>query len=554
MTKIAASLCATISPRAGEGRARSPVNRALQMPWSVGGEPPTVFSPKPGDWSPPPVDELVAENIEPFWRPTRGKSKHMWVDLQNDVTVADLELAAREGYRAVEHLKRYTTLGMGTDQGRTSNVNGIGVVSVLDGRSIYEVGTTTYRPPYAATRMAAIADNRQGAQYHSKRLVPAHESHVALGAVFEDFGWQRPDWYRSNGEDREMAVAAEMNAVRSTVGVFDGSPLGKIEVSGPDASKFLNRFYVSNIMTLKPGRVRYSVMLRENGVVFDDGVLACIGEGFYLAGPTSGNADAVAAWLERWRQTEWAEFKVAVAPVTANWASVAISGPAARDLLSTFDTDIDLSPDAFPHMGFRQGMLEGVPARIQRVSFTGELQFEVNVPARFGRALFDRLITDGEALGARPTGMEAWMRLRLEKGYLHVGTDTNGRTSPADIGMGGIVERKAADFIGKRSLSLPYDVAEDREQLVGLKALEGTLSPGGRIIALGESGPPCRTDGNVTSACHSPSLGQSIGLALIERGHSRTGEAVRIVDGGTIATAEICKPPFYDPGDTRLKA
>lgn len=507
----------------------------------------------PSNWSAPDVVEHETGYATPHWRSTIGKSDRMWVDLQNDVTVADVELAKREGYISVEHLKRYTTLGMGTDQGRTSNVNGIGLMAEMSGRQIGEVGTTTFRPPYTAVRFSAIAGHLQGALYRPMRIMPAHDSHAEAEAEFDDFGWQRPDWYRTNGVDRETAVTAEVLAVRSAVGIFDGSPLGKIEVVGPDAAEFLNHFYVSNLMTLKPGRVRYSVMLREDGVIFDDGVVTCIDKGFYIAGPTSAHADAVAAWLERWRQTEWPDLRVATVPVTSNWASVALSGPRARDLLSALEPDIDVSPGAFPHMSFRLGRVAGVPARVSRISFTGELQYEVNVPARYGKALIDRLMQASKPLGARFVGMEAWLRLRVEKGYLHVGSDTNGRTSPLDIGMSGIVERKKTDFIGKRSLLLPYGRSEDREQLVGLRALKGHLAVGGRIVAAEETTPPCRTDGFVSSACYSPTLDASIGLALLERGANRHGETVRIIDGGQVIEAKICSPVFYDPDNERLK-
>lgn len=494
-----------------------------------------------------------AEPAAPFWRATTGRASTMWVDLQNDVTVADIELAAREGYQAVEHLKRYTTLGMGTDQGRTSNVNGLAVLAELTGRGLDEVGTTTFRPPYAGVRMATIAHVRHGDLYRPRRLMPAHDSHVAAGAVFEDFGWQRPDWYRCNGETREAAVGAEMAAVRGAVGVFDASPLGKIEVSGPDAAAFLDRFYVTNVMTLKPGALRYSVMLREDGIIFDDGVLACLGTGFYLASPTSGQADAVARWIERWRQTEWPAMKVAVAPVTANWASLALAGPRARDLLKTLNPSFDVSAETFRQMQIREGRLDGVPARIARVSFTGELQYEVSVPARYGRDLLEGFLAAGAALGVRRVGMEAWLRLRLEKGYIHVGADTNGRTTPDDIGMAALVRNKQADFIGKRSLNLPYGRNPVREQLVGVKALRGRLEVGGRVLAAGHSLPPCPSEGYVTSACDSPAAGGSIGLALIERGFARLGEAVRIYCGGRLVEAEICPAAFYDPEGGRLK-
>jgi sarcosine oxidase subunit alpha len=300
---------------------------------------------------PTPIDAVEADSfgtVAMLWRPSRGSSSAIWVDFQNDVKASDVELAARENYVSIEHLKRYTTLGMGTDQGRTSNVNGLALMAGLTGQAIDTVGTTTFRPPYTAVRMGAIANRRRGDLYKPRRLLPAYGTHEKQSAVFDDFGWERPDWYRCNGANREAAVAAEIAAVRTHVGVFDGSSLGKIEVTGPEAAKFLSRLYVSNIATLKRGRVRYSVMLKEDGVIFDDGVVACLAENYYLASPTSGQADAVAAWFERWRQTEWPSMRVAISVITSNWASIAIAGPRARVLLSHLEPSFDVSNEALP--------------------------------------------------------------------------------------------------------------------------------------------------------------------------------------------------------------
>lgn len=507
-----------------------------------------------GEESPAQTKPANPYNIQPHWRATNGDPAKMFVDHQHDVTVADIELAAREGYVSVEHLKRYTTLGMGTDQGRTSNINGLAILAGLTGREIVDVGTTTFRPPYTAVPMTAIAGNRVKTFYRAARYLPANETHEQSGAVFEDVGWMRPDWYLMNGEDREAAVGAEMAAVRGAVGLFDGSPLGMIEVAGPDARAFVDRFYVSNIMTLKPGRIRYSVMLHEDGVIFDDGVVTCVDDNLFLVGPSSGNADTVAAWLERWRQTEWPGMRVAVAPVTSNWASIAIAGPKAREVLAALDPDFSISGDAFPHMSYRRGRIAGLEGRVSRVSFTGELQYEVNVPARHAKALLSRLLNVTQPMGGRLIGLEAWLRLRLEKGYLHVGADTNGRTTPLDIGMGGVVAKKPGDFIGKRSLSLSYPQSENREQLVGLTVTTGELRVGGRILSDETATPPCPTAGYVTSACYSPSLGCYVGLALIENGANRMGETVKIFDGGQVLSAEICRPGPFDPDNKRLMA
>jgi sarcosine oxidase, subunit alpha len=483
-----------------------------------------------------------------------GSRKKTWVDLQNDVKVSDIDLAVRENYIGVEHLKRYTTLGMGTDQGRTSNVNGIAVLAALTSRDMSEVGTTTFRPPYAAVRMATIANGRRGNLYRPRRYLGAHAVHREWGAAMEDFGWERPDWYRVNGTDRQAAVASEMRAVREHVGVFDGSSLGKIEITGPDARKFVAKFYVSNMANLEPGRIRYSVMLREDGVIFDDGVVTCIAEDHFLASTTSGNAEQVAAWFDRWRQTEWPMLRVAVSTVTDNWAAIAIAGPRSRELLQRLEPDFDISNGAFPHMRYREGRLGGVGARIARISFSGELQYEIMVPSRYAAALVRALLTEEGGLAPRPVGMEAWLRLRLEKGYLHLGSDTDGRTTPLDVGMGPLVARRRDDFIGKRSLRLPFAAGGEREQMVGLTALQGMLRVGGRILSPGQSKPPCATEGYITSACFSPSVGQSIGLALVRGGHARHGETVLAYCGGTVVPCRISSPVFYDPGNERLQA
>jgi sarcosine oxidase subunit alpha len=334
--------------------------------------------------------------------------------------------------------------------------------------------------------------------------------------------------------------------------VFDGSSLGKIEITGPDAATFLSRFYVSNIATLKPGRIRYSVMLKEDGVIFDDGVVSCLAENHYLASPTSGNAEAVAAWFERWRQTEWPSLQVAISPVTSNWATITIAGPRSRDLLAYLEPDFNISNSEFPHMEIRQGTIAGVPGRVARISFTGELQYEISVQARYAHALIESLLITRGDIQPRIVGLEAWMRLRLEKGYLHLGSDTNGRTTPLDVGMAGIVVKRKDDFIGKRSLSLSFATSSEREQLVGLIALEGVLEVGGRILAPDHTRPPCPTEGYVTSACYSPSVSESVGLALIQRGHTHLGEKVLVYSGGTVIPCQVSKPVFYDPENHRL--
>jgi sarcosine oxidase subunit alpha len=294
-------------------------------------------------------------------------------------------------------------------------------------------------------------------------------------------------------------------------------------------------------------------MCHDDGIIFDDGVVACIDDNFFLAGPTSGNAEAVAAWFEQWRQTEWPDMAVAIAPVTSNWAAIAFAGPSSRDLLARLSPDFDISGEGFAHMQFRQGTVGGVPARVARVSFTGELQYEIAVSARYGQSLMKVAMREGAELGGIRIGMEAWLRLRLEKGYLHLGADTNGRTTPLDIGMGGVVKRKEVDFIGKRALSLPYNASEGREELVGLKPVDVRIKIGGRILADGHAQIPCPTIGNVTSVCNSPLVG-NIAMALIEDGSKRMGQRVKIYAEGKVSEAEVCSPVFVDPKNERLHA
>jgi len=504
----------------------------------------------------PAVDEPANVAPGPFWREVAGDPGRMWIDFQSDVTARDVALAARENYASVEHLKRYTTTGMAIDQGRTSNVNALSILARETNRDVGEVGVTTFRPPFVGLKMNAVAGIGRGPLHAPMRRTPLHDEHLGLSADMVDFGpWRRPDHYGKNGPDRERSVAVEMAAVREGVGLFDASPLGKIEVAGLDAAVFLDRFYISNLLTLKPGDIRYSLMLREDGVVFDDGVIACLSPTHFLASPTSAHADQVAALFERWRQTEWPKLRVAVASVSSNWATLAIAGPRARDLLSRLQPSMPIDPQSFRHMNFRPGSILGVSCRIARVSFTGELQFEISVRSRFAAALWRHLLNAGEDLGIRAVGMEAWLRLRLEKGFIHIGTDTDGRSTPDDIGFGAIAARKTADFLGKRSLSLSYMAGSDRERLVGLRTAKGVkLEVGGRIFAPGHTKPPAPTDGRVTSACFSPSAGGWIGLALLTNGRGSIGSKVTIYQMGRQIQATVVAPPFYDPSGIRMQA
>ena len=482
-----------------------------------------------------------------------SESGRQWLDYLHDVTVADAEIALAEGYEHIEHLKRYTTCGMAADQGKTSGLNALLAVAEMTAKSPAEVGTTTFRPPYTPVTLGALAGRQLGPRYAPKRLLPAHAEHEALGAHWwEAGGWMRPACYPRKGESAAQAVQREAAGVRAGVGVFDASPLGKIEVTGPDAAKFLDRFYVNNVARLEDGRVRYGLMLNENGIVIDDGTVARLGREHFIVTTTSGGAARIAAWLEEWRQCEWPNLEVFVSPVTTQWATFAVAGPRARQLLARFRTDIAFDWRSMPHMSLREGKFAGVSARLYRVSFSGELGYEINVPARYGPALWTELLKAGTDFGVTPYGVETVLLLRLEKGYLHVGVDTDGTTAPADVGWGAIAAKRKSDFIGKRSLARPDNQRADRLQLVGLTDAEAALLVPGAHLRL--PGTTEGSDGWVTSASHSPALGKTIALALLRGGRARVGEKLAVHDLDRSCDATIVSPTFLDPEGKRLHA
>ncbi len=483
-----------------------------------------------------------------------GDTSRQWVDFMHDVTVADIELAVRENYVSVEHLKRYTTTGMSADQGKTSNLNALTLLAGLTERSIEEVGTTTFRPQFMPVPLGAIAGQRRGDFYTPARLLPAHEWHVANHAVFEDYGpWKRPEYYATHGRDRETAIREEVLALRRSAGLFDGSPLGKVELKGPDAGEFLHRIFVNNALTLKPGRIRYGLVLNENGIVIDDGVFARLADDHYLVSTTSANADHFVDWLEKWHQCEWPDLELIISSVTSQWAVITIAGPNARILLQEMESDIDFSAAALPHMAVATGTFLGLPARVQRVSFTGEMSFEINVPADHCQDVIEAMMNAG-ASRIEPIGAEALMVLRTEKGYLHVGGDTDGSTNPLDVGFAGIVAKKQADFVGKRSLLRAQDQRKDRRQFVGVEPLNDNenLLPGAHFVTSQDQ--KFRSLGMVTSACFSPTLNRAIGLGLLERGFERKGEIVTVFDDGRTFDVRITDPVFYDPTGEKMNA
>jgi len=490
--------------------------------------------------------------ILPVWQihPSAGRQ---WVDLQNDVTAKDVGLAALEGYRSVEHLKRYTTLGMATDQGKTSNVNGLALLAAATGRGIAEVGTTKFRPPFTPVPLAALAGSRHGRLVAPLRELPAHDDHLALGADMRDYGgWARPGCYQHIGETVIAAIAREAENARLRLGLFDGSSLGKIEVQGADAAAFLNLMYYNEVANLRPGRLRYCLLLRETGVVFDDGVVARLAADRYLLSPSSSHTAGVLAMLQAWHQTEYPTMQVAFHDVTAAWATFAVSGPRARALMEQLGSTVDVSEAALPHMAMAEGTLHGLPCRMARVSFTGDTSYEISVPSSYATAVWRHLLDLGAPLGMMPYGIETLSVLRAEKGYILIGTDTDGMTLPVDLGLEGPLRTKRVDFVGKRSLLTPDATRADRRQFVGLLPDDPDNVPAvGSHTVTGQCGAR-RSLGWITSACMSPLLKRSIALGMIEGGRARTGETVEIFHLGGITRATICAPVFVDPAGERL--
>jgi sarcosine oxidase subunit alpha len=496
----------------------------------------------------PPVSAVAGARRRPA-----GRSSRQWLDLQHDVTVADVEIAIAEGFDHIELVKRYTTAGMSVDQGKAGNLNTLMAFAELSGQSPANLSVTTYRPPYTPIALGAIAGRQTGERYAPRRLMPTHEAHATLGAHWwEAGGWMRPACYPRRGESLAAAVRREALAVRTSSGIFDASPLGKIEVTGPDAARFLDAFYINNVRTLEPGRLRYGLMLNEAGVVIDDGTIACLGPERFVITTTSGGASRIAAWLEEWRQCEWPQMKVFVVPVTTQWAAIALSGPCARDVLSCFATDIAIDAESLPHMSVREGRFAGVETRLYRVSFSGELGYEIHVPARYGSALWEALMSAGAGTGITPYGIETLLLLRLEKGFLHVGVDTDSASTPADLGWGDVAARKTADYIGKRSLVRADNQRANRLQLIGLTAAGAdVLQPGAHVRFAGTSE---GSDGWVTSAALSPNLDRPIAFALLRGGRARLGEAVTVHDLDRQGPATIVPTTFYDPAGERLHA
>lgn len=485
-----------------------------------------------------------------------SRAPKQFVDLQNDVTAAAIELATREGFESIEHVKRYTAMGFGTDQGKLGNINGMAIAAKSLGQSIPETGTTIFRPNYTPVTFGAIVGRHCRDLFEPERYTAMHEWHVKNGAEFENVGqWKRPWYYPKAGETMQQALDRECLATRESIGILDASTLGKIDIQGKDAREFIGRIYTNAWAKLAVGKCRYGLMCHEDGMVFDDGVTSCLGENHFLMTTTTGGAAGVLEWLELYHQTEWPELEVYMNTVTDHWATMTIAGPNARKLLSELCDDIDLDKDSFKFMDWRQGTVAGVPARVFRISFTGELSYEINVQANYGLHVWEKLFEHGENYNLTPYGTETMHILRAEKGFIIAGQDTDGSVHPYDLNHGWAVkEDKPFSFIGKRGMKREDCVREGRKQLVGLKTKDPkvVLPEGAQAVDDPKQALPMAMLGHVTSSYFSANLGRSIAMGMIKDGLNRTGDTVYYpLSNGQVVEAEICSTVFFDPKGDR---
>jgi sarcosine oxidase subunit alpha len=511
----------------------------------------------PAAADPVPMTDPEMSELKPVWQVKRGRGK-AFVDLQNDVTDKDIELAAREGFRSVEHLKRYTTLGMGTDQGKTSNVAGLALMAEQTGRPIHDTGTTTFRPPYTPVAIGALAGHHRGNNFRPTRFAPTHEWSREQGAVFVKTGpWLRPQSYPKPGEkDWQTTLNREVLAVRHGVGICDVSTLGKIDIQGSDGAEFLERVYTNSWKTLPVGKARYGLMLREDGFVMDDGTTSRLGENHFLMTTTTVNALKVVQHLEFCHQVLWPELDVQMVSVSEQWAQAAIAGPRSREVLrGVVDGQHDISNEAFPYLAAREITVGGgIPARLFRISFSGELAYELAMPSDYGDAMMSALMRAGEPYGITPYGLEALNVMRIEKGHV-VGTELNGQTTASDLGLGKMVSSRK-DFVGRLMAKREALIQPDRPQLVGFRPVDASkrLWAGAHLVGIDNPVNIENDEGYITSVTYSPNLKHWIGLGLLRNGPTRIGERLRAVDpvrNGDIEV-EIRAPIFLDPEGTRL--
>jgi sarcosine oxidase subunit alpha len=484
-----------------------------------------------------------------------GKTKS-FVDYQNDATANDIKLALREGFRSIEHVKRYTTTGMGTDQGKLGNMHALGIIADTTGVKMGEVGTTTFRPPYTPLTFGTIVGRNVGEYFDIFRRTPMNNWHIENKAEFENVGqWKRAWYYPKNNETMDQAVQRESKAARVSAGILDASTLGKIDIQGSDASEFLNRIYTNAWSKLEIGKCRYGLMLNEDGMVYDDGVTTRLSENHYIMTTTTGGAANVMGKLEDYLQTEWPELDVYLTSVTDHYATASICGPNSKKILNKLIPDLDLSDENFPHMSFKKAQIGKIKCRVMRISFTGEHSYEINVQANYGKSLWEQCMDTGKEFNITPYGTETMHLLRAEKGFIIVGQDTDGTMTPIDLQMDWIVSKKKYDFIGKRSLYRSDTMREDRKQLVGLVTdnPKEILEEGAPIVSeLDQS--PIQMLGHVTSSYFSPNLKKSIALAVVKGGKSMMGKKLFIPMEGRNINVTVVDPVFLDKENKRLNA
>jgi sarcosine oxidase subunit alpha len=484
-----------------------------------------------------------------------GKTKP-FVDYQNDATAKDIKLALREGFRSIEHVKRYTTTGMGTDQGKLGNMHALGIIADTTGVKMSEVGTTTFRPPYTPLTFGTIVGRNVGEYFDTFRRTPMNDWHIENKAEFENVGqWKRAWYYPQNNETMHEAVQRESLAARESAGILDASTLGKIDIQGSDASEFLNRVYTNAWSKLGIGKCRYGLMLNEDGMVYDDGVTTRLAENHYIMTTTTGGAANVMSKLEDYLQTEWPELDVYLTSVTDHFATATIGGPNSKKILNKLIPDFDLSDENFPHMSFKEAKIGKIKCRIMRISFTGELSYEINVQANYGKSLWEQCIEAGKEFNITPYGTETMHLLRAEKGFIIVGQDTDGTMTPIDLQMDWVVSKKKYDFIGKRSLYRSDTMKEDRKQLVGLITdnPKEVLEEGAQIVSeLNQT--PVKMLGHVTSSYYSPNLNKSIALAVVRGGKNMIGKKLFIPMEDRTINITIVDSVFLDKENKRLNA
>ena len=484
-----------------------------------------------------------------------GKTKP-FVDYQNDATAKDIKLALREGFRSIEHVKRYTTTGMGTDQGKLGNMHALGIIAETAGVKMGELGTTTFRPPYTPLTFGTIVGRNVGEYFDTFRRTPMNDWHIENKAEFENVGqWKRAWYYPKNNETMHDAVQRESMAARNSAGILDASTLGKIDIQGTDASEFLNRVYTNAWSKLAIGKCRYGLMLNEDGMVYDDGVTTRLDENHYIMTTTTGGAANVLGKLEDYLQTEWPELDVYLSSVTDHYATASICGPNSKKILNKLIPDLDLSDESFPHMSFKNAKIDNIKCRIMRISFTGEHTYEINIQANYGEDLWKKCMEAGEEFNITPYGTETMHLLRAEKGFIIVGQDTDATMTPIDLQMDWIVSKKKYDFIGKRSLYRSDTMKEDRKQLVGLVTDNPSevLEEGAQIVA-NTSLKPVEMLGHVTSSYYSPNLNKSIALAVVRGGKNMLGQKLFIPMENKNINVTIVDPVFFDKENVRLNA